>query len=176
MVAQCDFNGPGQKWTGSPMVPHFQQRVTADGRVLLHNFLSLSVLQAANYLLPLVILPYLVRMIGVEKLGLIVFAQAVIQYFNIVTDYGFHLSATRDIAANRNDTNRIAVIFSSIMAIKTVLLVLGFGILLLMVIEHFLRMNKTNLMIKSKRLKRKLQVMKMKKLDHLGRLSKVNQK
>ncbi len=102
-------------------------------RVLLQNFLSLSVLQAANYLLPLIILPYLVRMIGVEKLGLIVFAQAVIQYFNIITDYGFHLSATRDIAANRNDTNRIAVIFSSVMAIKTVLLVAGFGILLLMV-------------------------------------------
>ena len=102
-------------------------------RVLLQNFLSLSVLQAANYLLPLIILPYLVRMIGVEKLGLIVFAQAVIQYFNIITDYGFHLSATRDIAANRNDTSRIAVIFSSVMAIKTVLLVAGFGILLLMV-------------------------------------------
>ncbi|UCE23816.1 MAG: oligosaccharide flippase family protein [Candidatus Zixiibacteriota bacterium] len=102
-------------------------------RVLLHNFFSLSILQAANYLLPLIILPYLVRVIGVEKLGLIVFAQAVISYFNILTDYGFHLSATRDIAAARADMDKVSVIFSSVMVIKSVLLVAGFGILLILV-------------------------------------------
>ena len=46
------------------------------GRTLRRNFFSLSVLQASNYLLPLVILPYLIGVIGLEKFGLIVFAQA----------------------------------------------------------------------------------------------------
>ncbi|MFA5177893.1 MAG: oligosaccharide flippase family protein, partial [Candidatus Omnitrophota bacterium] len=54
-------------------------------KVVLENFTSLSTLQGLSYLLPLVILPYLIRTIGPEKFGLISFAQALIQYFMIFT-------------------------------------------------------------------------------------------
>ena len=67
-------------------------------RIVLKNFLSLTTLQTINYLLPLVILPYLTRVIGMDKFGLIAFAQSLVQYFMILTDYGFSLSATKEIS------------------------------------------------------------------------------
>ncbi len=67
-------------------------------KVVMKNVASLSTLQAITYLLPIIILPYLFRVIGPEKFGLIAFAQAFVQYFMILTDYGFNISATKEIS------------------------------------------------------------------------------
>ncbi|MFQ5453712.1 MAG: flippase [Candidatus Zixiibacteriota bacterium] len=96
---------------------------------LIENYFSLSVLQGANYLLPLITLPYLVRVLGAEKFGLVMFAQAFMQYFIIFSDYGFNLSATREISVNRDNRQKVSEIYSSIMIIKTVIILLSFGIL-----------------------------------------------
>lgn len=95
-----------------------QMTLTKERKVLFENFLSLSFLQAASYLLPLITLPYLVRVLGPEKFGLIAFAQALIQYFVVFTDYGFNYSATRDISVNREDPDTVSGIFNAVMVIK----------------------------------------------------------
>ena len=104
-----------------------------DNKRLLSNFFSLTVLQGANFILPLISLPYLVRTLGTEAFGLVMFAQAIIMYFIILTDYGFNLSATREISIHRTNQKKITEIFSTVMLIKFILLFLSFILLSIIV-------------------------------------------
>lgn len=92
-------------------------------RQLSKNISSLYVLQAANYILPLITLPYLVRVLGVSNYGLIAFSASLIQFFVILTDYGFNLSATREVAVSRDDPKRLGEVMSAVFVVKSVLMV-----------------------------------------------------
>jgi len=100
---------------------------------LFQNFFSLSALQASNYIFALITLPYLVRVLGPEKYGLIAFAQAFTGYFQILTEYGFNLSATRQVAIHRENKDKLNQIFSTVMLIKLGLLVLSSILLTILV-------------------------------------------
>jgi len=100
-------------------------------KVVLENFVSLSTLQGINYLLPLVVLPYLFRVLGPAKFGLIAFAQAFVQYFMILTDYGFSLTATREISLCGGEKEKVCRIFSSVLTVKIIMAGISFLILLL---------------------------------------------
>ena len=102
-------------------------------RRLTENFVSLSLLQVINYVLPLVTLPYLVRVLGVDKFGLVMFANSFILYFLMLADYGFNLSATREISMHRDNEDKVSEIFSSVMIIKGILVIVSLGIMTLIV-------------------------------------------
>ena len=105
-----------------------------DKKRVFHNFVYLYLVRIANYILPLLTVPYLVRVLGPGKYGLLAFAQAFIQYFMILTDYGFSASATREISVNSSDPLKVSRIFSSVMAIKTFLMILSFSVLSLAIL------------------------------------------
>ncbi len=90
-------------------------------KIVLSNAASLSLLQIVTYALPLVIVPYLFRVLGAEKFGLIAFAQAFIQYFMILTDYGFSITATKEISLCTNEHAKVCRAFSSVMIVKMLL-------------------------------------------------------
>jgi len=108
-------------------------KFSADKKRLISNFFSLSSVEAANYIFPLITLPYLVRVLGPDRYGLINFAGAFVYYFVLLTDYGFNLSATREISINRESKEKILVIFNSIMFVKFILMIVSLIIMVVMV-------------------------------------------
>ena len=90
-------------------------------RSLARNVGSLYGVQFANYLLPLITIPYLTRVLGVATWGLVAFAQAFGAYASIGIEYGFHLSATREVARNRESRDELANLVAGVMGAKVVL-------------------------------------------------------
>lgn len=100
---------------------------------ILENMVSLTGLQFASYILPLITLPYLTLVLGPDRFGLTQYAISLITYFQYFTDYGFNLSATRELAIVRNDKEKVSEIFNSVMFIKILLTTISFIILLAIV-------------------------------------------
>lgn len=98
---------------------------------LFENVISLGALQVVSYVIPLINLPYLSRVLSVNNFGLVFFAQAFMWYFMVIVDFGFELSATREISINRHNSKSIANIFNSVMTLKIILLIICYIILLL---------------------------------------------
>lgn len=104
-----------------------------EGRVITTNFSYLFLLQIASYLFPLVTMPYLARVIGAEGFGHIAIAAAVIMWIQTISDWGFNYTATRDVAKNREDKDKVSHIFSNVIWAKFILLFFSFVILLLLI-------------------------------------------
>lgn len=88
---------------------------------LVKNISSLSLIQIANYIVPLILIPYISRVVGVENYGKLEYARSLVLYFTIFIDYGFNYTATRDISINRNNQKELNTIFSQVIISKGIL-------------------------------------------------------
>jgi polysaccharide transporter, PST family len=88
------------------------------------NAAALYVIQFSNYLIPLVLVPYLVRTLSPSGYGLGVYAQSFAGTFGLFLDYGFNLTATRQIAANRENKEIVNKITSVVLFTKLFLSIL----------------------------------------------------
>ena len=95
--------------------PHVMQRHTAVASCirllkrqtnLLRDVASVYGVQLANYVFPLLTVPYLTRVLGPAAWGLIAMAQAFAMYGHLIVEYGFIYSATRELAGN---TDRVQI-------------------------------------------------------------------
>lgn len=109
-------------------------RQTKDGKVLVENFAYLSLLQVAGYVFPLLTLPYLARVIGVEGFGKIAFASGIMVWIQTIADWGFNFTATRDVAKNRDNKDKVSEIFSNVLWARCVLMFFSFAVLLVLVL------------------------------------------
>lgn len=93
------------------------------------NFTAMGIIQILNYVIPFVTLPYLARVLAVDKFGLIFFAQAVMDYFSRFVDFGFNQSGVRELAIEREDENKVSQIYTSVLFARFWLLIVSFIVL-----------------------------------------------
>lgn len=106
---------------------------SGNSRKLLSNFIALGIIQGANFVLPVLVMPFVIPKIGADLFGVVSVAQVVMIFLSTVSDYGFNLTATRDIAFFKEDKKKISIIFSNVMASKFMICGLTFLLLLLLI-------------------------------------------
>ena len=110
-----------------------KKKLTGDAKVVASNFSWLLLLQIAGYIFPLITLPYLARVVGVDGIGKLAFASSIIIWIQTFADWGFNFTATRDVARNRDDMAKVSQIFSNVLWARCILTILGFLILLILI-------------------------------------------
>ena len=108
--------------------------VSSDKKNLFVNTISLAIIQILNYILPFITLPYLSRVLDVDRLGLVFFAQVFMDYFFRLAMFGFDFSGVRSIAINRDDKEKTNLIFNSILCVQLIFLIISFIILSVLII------------------------------------------
>lgn len=105
-------------------------RQSDDAKTVASNFAWLTLLQVAGYVFPLITMPYLARVIGVDGFGKVSFALSVIIVVQTFVDWGFNFTATRDVAKNREDKDLVSRMFSNVFWARLLLMLLAFAVLL----------------------------------------------
>ncbi|RYC68541.1 MULTISPECIES: oligosaccharide flippase family protein [Spirosoma] len=88
------------------------------------NLIALGFVQVTNFVIPIITFPYLVRVVGIDKYGTVSYALTILVYLITVTDYGFGISATREVAQNKNNCLHISALFFNVLAAKIFLLLI----------------------------------------------------
>lgn len=82
--------------------------------------ISASIWQIANYMIPLITLPYLAHVLGVNAFGKLTLGTAIIAYALLLTDWGFSLYGTQQVAQTRDRPEEVSHVIWGIVFAKAV--------------------------------------------------------
>lgn len=99
------------------------------------NIIFLYFLTIAKIVFPLLTFPYLTRVLTVDVYGMVSYVRATIIYMQIFVDFGFSLSAVKDIARIKNDKIRVGEITGDVIIAKLLLCAIGMLILLVLCVS-----------------------------------------
>lgn len=111
----------------------FSDKFTGEEKTVAKNYGALVVLQGLNYLLPLLIIPFLERTLGLERFGLVMLAQYLMAFCMAITFFGFDTTATREISIIKARNGDYSTIFFKVFWARIILLIVVFGLLCIFV-------------------------------------------
>lgn len=99
--------------------------LTASCSRVAKNAVALYAVQITGYIVPLITLPFLARVLGPEEYGRVSFAQSFALWMSLIIEYGFNLSATRDVAQHRGEKETLARLAAGVAGAKGVLAIVA---------------------------------------------------
>lgn len=84
------------------------------------NILYTSVLTTSNYVFPLLVFPYVARVLGVTNIGLCNFVDNIINYFILFSMMGINIMGNREIASEKHDKISLSHTFSSLFTLNAI--------------------------------------------------------
>lgn len=82
------------------------------------NFIYKSILTVSTYIIGLITFPYITRVLGVEKLGLVNFVDNTVNYFLLFATMGISILGVRETASGRADQQKLNSVFSGILGMN----------------------------------------------------------
>jgi len=92
------------------------------------NFMYNMVYQILLYIIPLIVTPYISRVLGAENIGIYSYTYSIVTYFMLLTLLGINNYGTRNIAKNHKNREKLSYTFSSIYYLQIIM-----GIIMLVI-------------------------------------------
>lgn len=82
------------------------------------NFIYSSLLTTSSYIFPLIVYPYVSRVLGVTKIGIVNFADSIVNYFILLSMMGITVVGIREIARSKGDRHELDETFNSLICLN----------------------------------------------------------
>lgn len=95
------------------------------------NFIYNAILTMSGYIFPLMVYPYVSRILGVANMGACNFVDSIVEYFTIISMMGMNILGIREIAKNRDNKENLSKTFSQLFSLNTITTVIAIICLLM---------------------------------------------
>lgn len=89
------------------------------------NFANLGVIQISNALIQLLLIPIIVKKIGISEFGMVTVANAFASLCGLFVNYGTSISGIQDTAKYKNNSNELSMIFYSIFSTRLIIFIIS---------------------------------------------------
>jgi len=103
----------------------------SDSKRIVSNTLMLYMMTAGKYLLPFITLPYLTRVLTPEYYGVVIYMTSTMTYFQVLVDFGFIYSSTKEVSLHRTDRQYLGNVLSNTIFAKLILCAMGAAFLII---------------------------------------------
>ncbi len=95
------------------------------------NFIYNAILTMSGYIFPLMVYPYVSRVLGVANIGACNFVDSIVEYFTILSMMGMNTIGIREIAKCKNDQQKLNNVFSQLFSLNTLTTITAIIILII---------------------------------------------
>lgn len=99
---------------------------------IVNNTIMLMIFNIAKIIFPFITLPYLTRVLTTNAYGTVAYVKTIMTYMQILVDFGFVLSATKDIVNYKNNKEKLEYVVGDTLLARIILGVIGLIIILIL--------------------------------------------